>query len=129
MAKLTPEQYARAKARGAKTEVVPKHVKVSEPLELSGIGELVDTLQRMAEGQQRAQMLIIESINNLVAATMEKGVESRDIEKLTRAVMALKQETVTESNTPLDYRVEFERDQRGLLKSGIMFTAVPKVLN
>ena len=107
MAKLTKAQLDRAKAKGAAT-VIPKAVDVY------GLADVVAQMQAMAEAQQRSQPILIESnMAPLVAAVLDMKWEA----------------SVTYSNTPVDYRLDFERDQRGLMKPGVTFTAIPKQIN
>ena len=124
MAKLTKAQLDRAKAKGAAT-VIPKAVDVH------GLADVVAQMQAMAEAQQRSQQILIESINNVVAAIEDKQLSSPiDMAPLVAAVLDMKREaSVTYSNTPVDYRLDFERDQRGLMKPGVTFTAIPKQIN
>lgn len=132
MADLTPEQLKAAQARGAKVKTIPKEVKVSEPVpvEFSGLQELMQTIQSMGEAQQRTQQIMIETLASVVAGLNDKPVPSSPdlrplLVKLTDAVTALKQESVTESNMILDYEVDVDRDQRGLARK-YRFAAVPK---
>jgi hypothetical protein len=90
---------------GASIESIPKRV------QLDGLADVVEQLRMMAEAQQRSQQILIESINGIVDAIAEKELKSTDVAPLVEAVRSLKQEVVTESNTP-DYQLSGKRDER-----------------
>ena len=127
MAELTKDQIAAAKARGAAETPIAKNVKVTQPIELNGLGGLVEQLRMMAEGQQRSQQILIEAVMSITNAIETKDLKTTDVSELTKAVKSLKQEVVTESNTEWTFDIT-ERDQRGYFKSG-RFTPGNKVLN
>lgn len=128
MAELTPKQIAAAMKRGAKAEVLPKHVKVSEPLELKGLENVAEQIQRMAESQQRSQQMLLDTLNRVVEVIEDKQLQYPDMQgamrELVTAVLQTR-ETVTKGNTVMDYQADIERNQRGLMES-VRFTAVPK---
>ena len=128
MADLTPKQIAAALKRGAKAEVLPKHVKVSEPLELKGLENVAEQIQRMAESQQRSQQMLLDTLNRVVEVIEDKKLEYPDMQSAMRELVTAvlqTRETVTKGNTVMDYQADIERNQRGLMES-VRFTAVPK---
>jgi hypothetical protein len=113
---------------GAIIKAIPKLV------EVSGLAECVAELKALAADQQTAYVrqneILIGAINRLVDAIKEKEMtnEGTDLSELIAAVTAMKQEVIVQP-TPSDWQVDFERDQRGLMKSGITLKVLPRVIN
>jgi len=122
------EKLKQAKARGAEIEVLAKKVDVT------GLSALADQLQSLIREQQIYQAaqtkMMTDAIDRMVDAINEKEVRSEtDLSGLVKAVMSLKPEPLAPS-IPFDYSLDFERDQRGLMKPGsVKLIAIPKVLN
>lgn len=111
MAKLS--QY---KEVGAKITPIPKLVNVP------GLVEMVDQLSKVVAMQQQLTSQIIDTM-------AFQGVQSTDIAALTKAIQAIKPSVNVatperEPEEPYDWEVSFDRDQRGLMKSGIKFSKV-----
>lgn len=118
------EKIKQAIARGAKVEAIPK-----APIEVKGIADLTVQLKAIIEDQQKVHAaqtsLLIAAIDRLVNTVSEKEFNSKaDMAPLVRAVRDLKVEAV-ERPEPTPWRVDFERDQRGYMKTGIMLTPFP----
>jgi hypothetical protein len=99
-----------AKLRGATTTVVPRQV------EMAG---LIDQLRAMSEAHTRSQALLTETLNQMIRTIESKDLPATDVSMLTEAVLLLRPDPI-----PLDWTVDFERDQRSLMKTGIKLSAV-----
>jgi len=105
--------------------------KTTRSVHLEGLPELVAELQRMALEQAEVQRALVTSVEAIVAAIQDKELKSTDVSQLTRAVKDLKLEVTSSPAVvePVDYRIDFERDQRGLMKPGVILSAVPRTVN
>lgn len=112
------------KLPSAQTRVDAKTVKID------GIAELLAELKALADANQKAQEKTAKAIENLAKTVIAAGDNGLDTQEIINAIGSLKLEVAQEPRAPMDYVVNFERDQRtGLMKSGIRFSAVPKRLN
>lgn len=121
---MSEEKLKKAIARGAQVESIPK-----APIEVKGIADLTAQLKAIIAEQQKVHAaqtsLLIQAIDRLVNTVKEiKPGSKTDMTPLVRAVNELKQEAV-EQPEPTPWRVDFERDQRGYMKTGIMLTPYP----
>ena len=108
------DKLAAARARGATTTIVPKHVK------LEGLEAVVEQLRAATAAQGE----LIAAVNKMVAVIAEKELKSTDVSQLTQAVLMLRPvEQQHHDPLPLDIDITFERDQRGLLKTAKMMTS------
>lgn len=111
-----------AKERGAKTTVVPKQVQIN------GLNSLVDQLKSIIEGQQKTQLMVAESLNNIAQVIADKQISNEmDLSELVEAVSSLKQDLQQPEHVP--WTIDFDRDQRGLFKSGIRLIPDKPTLN
>ena len=113
MAELTPKQVAAAKARKAIEVVIPKQVAVSNPLELSGMNALLSQFQSMVKAQQEGQQALVKSLDDIAHIIQNKDLKHADMGQLTRAILSMRQEVVTEKAT--EWEFDIERDHRQLL--------------
>lgn len=100
---------------GATVTPIPKHMVVD------GLVEMVEQLRQTVQLQQQ----LTERIVDTMAST---GVQSSDMAALTQAIRSIKPEIIVpeqqQQQQQTDWDVSFERDQRGLMKSGVRFSRV-----
>lgn len=97
----------------------------------SELGVLVKELQANALAQKESQADIASSIKQLSLVVMAATKEGFDVTSIIEAINSLKTK-VSEKNAasmPLDYKINFERDKFGLMKTGIELKAVTPTLN
>ena len=114
MHELSAAEIKAAKARGAATVIIPKVI------EVPGLQSLVDQLSSMIVANQRAQVVVLAALNELTDVIKNKELKGTDVTKLTAAVSQLK----TEHCEPCDYQIDFERDNKGSMKTGVRFSVV-----
>jgi len=86
---------------------------------VDGLVEMVEQLRQTVQLQQQ----LTERIVDTMAST---GVQSSDMAALTQAIRSIKPEIIVpeQQQQQTDWDVSFERDQRGLMKSGVRFSRV-----
>lgn len=93
-----------------------KHVK------LEGLPELMEQMKDMAATAAASQNELIKAIQELGKVITNNKLPD-DTKSIIAAVQELMIKVQPESQAPTDYRVDFERDGNGLMKSGIRFTS------
>jgi hypothetical protein len=111
------EKLARAARMGATTTVIPKKVEVND------LAELAATMKQIADSQREMQQQFVSALEQIVAGLDKKSSNNPDIGPLIQAVTEMKPTLIKE---PVDYEIDFDRDQRHLLKAPIRLTAVPR---
>lgn len=121
---MSAAAIAALKASGAEVQSVPRLVKGS--FDTPGLVEAMTKLaaQQSKESAQQSKALL-NSINSLAKAIASREFPATDMSELTEAVTGLHQEAVV-VHAPVDYQLDFERDQRGYMKTGVRFTAIPR---
>jgi len=124
---MSSAAIAEAKKKGA--EVVAKPRLMEGTFDAPG---LVEAMTKLAEAQRQESAsqnkALLKSIDSLAAAIASREFPSTDMSEVAAAVAGLHQEA-TANHAPLDYRLDFERDQRGFMKTGVQFIAVPRKLD
>jgi hypothetical protein len=105
----------RAIERGAEVKVVPKEVNVSQ------VEELSNQLMAMGIAQQRGMENLVESLNTLMEVVKSKNIKQTDLSEVLSAIRQIKIQAIHEQH---DYKVEFERDNKGRIKSGLKFLRI-----
>ena len=97
----------------------------------SELGVLVKELQANALAQKESQDDIATAIKQLSQVVMAATGKGFDVTEIIEAIASLKDKVAAKNaaSMPLDYRIDFERDKFGLMKTGIQLKAVPKRLN
>lgn len=97
----------------------------------SELGALVKALQNIALSQQQSQTDTTAAIQQLSRIVMAATKDGFDVEKIIEAINNLKEKMAAKEavTIPFDYKIEFERDAVGRLKTGIELNAVARKLN
>ncbi len=113
MAKLTPSQIEQARARGADVQVIPKLIDVQG---------LIDQFKQMIAASTKGQVVVLSALRELNDTIRSKKIQGTDVTEIVKALQNL--ESCYEPMKQCDYIIDFERDQRGLFKTGIRLRAV-----
>ena len=95
----------------------------------SELGALVKELQSITMSQQKSQDDIAAAIKQLSQVVMAATKDGFDVHKIVEAIAGLKDKVAEKNQVPLDYKIDFERDGAGRLKTGIELKAVSRKLN
>lgn len=106
------EKIDRALARGGDVKVVPKEVNVE------GLYEISKQLMAMGVSQELTSNALIDSLNQITAVIKEKELHQGDMHEVLSAIRQLKIQAIHNQS---DYVVEFERNSKGQIKSGLQF--------
>ena len=118
MANLTPAQIKAAKARGAKADIIPKHVQVS------GLEALAAQLVAVCESNNQSNSRVLAAIESLTCVIANKESKDLNTSGIIEALSSLKRD-----REPLDIVMNFERNDRREIESGVRFTEVPRELH
>ena len=116
MVDLTSKQIEQAKARGAEITVIPKII------EVPGLESLVDQLRDMIASNSRSYAVVLAALSELTDTIKGKKLQGTDVSKIVVAIEDLK--SCYEAPCFPDYIIDFERDQRSLMKTGIRLRVV-----
>jgi len=117
------DELKRAMMLGAEHERLPKLI------EVSGLREMVDEMRATMAAQAAAQIALTEAVTKVVAAIDQKELKSTDVSELTKAVLMLQQKTPEPVQEHVPWTVDFDRDSRGDIKSGIRLTPMTRQLD
>jgi len=123
-----PDSLDKARQRGAEIQIIPKLVDVKG---LSDVAKQLNSLiEQIVESHLKQNEALVATVQTLITTIEEKELSSEgfDMTELVDAVRSLKKE-VTHTPIPSEWVIDFDRDQRGLMKTGVTIKAMPRVLN
>lgn len=102
---------------GAETQVESRNVKID------GLGALVAELREMAAAARASKQEMTSALQELKAAIAKEPARADNTE-LVEAIRSIELKVTEAEKQPPSYRIEFERDERGLMKSGVTVKAI-----
>lgn len=106
----------------AKTTGSPK-----KPVSMD-FAQVVAELKAISTAQETSQKAITKSIQELSKVILIASEEGVNVESIVEAISSL-QDNMAMTSNPVAYQVDFERDTRGLMKSGIRLVPAKHKLN
>ena len=110
---------------------LPGTVTTTKKPVVSDFEKLVKELQALTMAQQNSQAETVEAIKQLSKIVLSASKDGFDVGKVIDAISGLKEKIAEKdmSIRHIDYKIDFERDKFGLLKTGIHLKAVTPTLN
>lgn len=124
---MSKAEIKAAQDRGATMTVVPKQVAgtLTAPDLVAAMNEFA---QAQLAGAEKHHNEMLNAIQKLTSTLAKKELEPQELSVMLESIKALGEKSM-EHYEPADYRIDFERDQKSLIKSGLTIKAIPRVLN
>jgi len=129
MKKVTGADLDKIEKGGGTVKQRPKQVEAQ--VAVDGLAAAFEKLiEANAAQAQAVNQKIISALDRLTATLAKKEGKDIDLTKVVQAIASLRKDAEVVTPEPVDYALDFERDQRLLIKPGtVRFRAIPRTLN